>query len=85
MNCRSARQHVLRCSKCRAARRSIRVTQIPFEKLQPFPQLQQVERLLVRAALRLAGYNRTVAAEALGISREGLRKKLQRLGMRLRG
>lgn len=42
--------------------------------------LQAAERILVHAALNTAGGNKSKAAELLGITREGLRKKLLRLG-----
>ncbi|RMH18941.1 MAG: sigma-54-dependent Fis family transcriptional regulator [Acidobacteria bacterium] len=43
--------------------------------------LAEHERELIELRLRLAGGNRTQAAKSLGISREGLRKKLKRLGL----
>lgn len=44
--------------------------------------LDTAERLLVRRALEAAGGNKSRAAELLGVTREGLRKKLLRLGVR---
>lgn len=41
--------------------------------------LQEAEQILVREALRESGGNKSRAAEMLGITREGLRKKLLRL------
>jgi transcriptional regulator with GAF, ATPase, and Fis domain len=41
--------------------------------------LQEMERQLIASVLQHTGGNRTQAAEILGISREGLRTKLQRL------
>jgi DNA-binding NtrC family response regulator len=41
--------------------------------------LQEMEKQLIFSVLRHTGGNRTRAAEVLGISREGLRAKLQRL------
>jgi DNA-binding NtrC family response regulator len=41
--------------------------------------LQEMEKQLIFAVLRHTAGNRTRAAEVLGISREGLRTKLQRL------
>ncbi len=44
--------------------------------------LDEAERLLVRRALEASGGNKSRAAEMLGITREGLRKKLIRFGIR---
>ena len=44
--------------------------------------LQEMERQLISSVLQHTGGNRTHAAEILGISREGLRTKLQRLQIR---
>jgi DNA-binding NtrC family response regulator len=41
--------------------------------------LQEMEKQLIHSVLQHTGGNRTRAAEILGISREGLRTKLQRL------
>ena len=41
--------------------------------------LQEMEKQLICSVLQNTGGNRTQAAEILGISREGLRTKLQRL------
>ena len=41
--------------------------------------LAEHERELIELHLRLSGGNRTRAAQSLGISREGLRKKMKRL------
>jgi transcriptional regulator with GAF, ATPase, and Fis domain len=43
--------------------------------------MDQVERHFVAEALRAHGNNKTSAAKALGITREGLHKKLRQLGM----
>ena len=43
--------------------------------------LEEIERNAVRRALELAGGNRTVAAERLGISRRGLLNKIKRYGL----
>ncbi|MDL2321646.1 sigma-54 dependent transcriptional regulator [Desulfosarcina sp. OttesenSCG-928-B08] len=43
--------------------------------------LQQAERLIIREAMQNASGNKRKAAELLGITREGLRKKLLRMGM----
>ncbi|WP_298069415.1 sigma-54 dependent transcriptional regulator [uncultured Mailhella sp.] len=47
--------------------------------------LQEAEILLVKRALRQAGGNKARAASLLGLSREGLRKKMQRMGGALEG
>ena len=43
--------------------------------------LDEIERELVQRALRRAGGNRSQAARSLGITREGLRYKLQKFGL----
>jgi transcriptional regulator with PAS, ATPase and Fis domain len=43
--------------------------------------VERLERGMIRDALDRAGGNRTRAAEALGITRQGLLKKLKRYGM----
>jgi DNA-binding NtrC family response regulator len=45
------------------------------------PSLLAVERELVQRALHVCAGNKTHAARKLGLSREGLRKKLKRLGL----
>ncbi|MCL1916671.1 MAG: sigma-54 dependent transcriptional regulator [Desulfovibrionaceae bacterium] len=45
------------------------------------PSLLEVERKLVQRALKACEGNKTHAAKRLGLSREGLRKKLKRLGL----
>jgi transcriptional regulator with GAF, ATPase, and Fis domain len=47
----------------------------------PPMSLAQMERHLIRSVLQSTGGNRSHAAEILGITREGLRNKIQRLGM----
>ena len=47
--------------------------------------LAEMEKKLIQPALESTGGNRTRAAEVLGISREGLRTKIQRLGISTRG
>jgi transcriptional regulator with GAF, ATPase, and Fis domain len=46
------------------------------------PRIERLERALIREALSRTGGNQTKAAEALGLSRFGLQKKLQRYRMR---
>lgn len=43
--------------------------------------LAEQEKELIELHLKLSGGNRTQAAQSLGISREGLRKKMKRLGL----
>jgi DNA-binding NtrC family response regulator len=49
-------------------------------KLQPM-SLSEAEKQLISTVLEHTGGNRTRAAEVLGISREGLRVKMQRHGL----
>jgi DNA-binding protein Fis len=44
--------------------------------------LAEMEKRLILSVLEHTGGNRTRAAEVLGISREGLRIKMQRLGIK---
>jgi DNA-binding NtrC family response regulator len=48
--------------------------------IQPM-SLAEMEKKLILAVLRYTTDNRTHAAEILGISREGLRTKMQKLGL----
>lgn len=47
----------------------------------PAMSLAEMEKRLIQTVLESTGGNRTRAAEILGISREGLRTKMQRLGL----
>ena len=58
--------------------RKLSPAELPLNRLEPFPLLQEMERLLIREALNRCSNNRTRAAAALGLAREGLRKKLNR-------
>ncbi len=49
-------------------------------QIQPM-SLAEMEKRLIRTVLESTGGNRTQAAEILGITREGLRTKMQRLGL----
>lgn len=51
----------------------------PLPDIQATFNLEQAERLLVQRALDTCQGNKSRAAELLGITREGLRKKLLRL------
>ena len=57
-----------------------RVTKDRGDLLPPM-SLEEMERRLIRSVLESTDGNRTRAAEVLGISREGLRTKMQRLGL----
>ncbi len=59
----------------------LRATDLPLDRLEQVPPLEEIERLIIVEALRRTHNNKTRAAQALGITREGLRKKLQRLGL----
>jgi transcriptional regulator with PAS, ATPase and Fis domain len=58
------------------------ITLVPIEAL-PLTDglIAQAERKVVEDALAAAGGNKTHAAQMLGITREGLRKKLKRMGI----
>ena len=46
-----------------------------------FRSLEKLERFAIRQALRVAGYNKTRAAELLGLSRGSLYRKLNEYGL----
>jgi hypothetical protein len=56
----------------------LRLRDLPLEDLNQVPNLAEVERLLISVAMNRNQNNRGKAAAALGISREGLRRKLLR-------
>jgi hypothetical protein len=56
----------------------MRLRDLPLEDLNQVPNLAEVERLLISVAMNRNQNNRGKAAAALGISREGLRRKLLR-------
>jgi transcriptional regulator with GAF, ATPase, and Fis domain len=62
-------------------RLSARIAETCGGRSGPTPRLLEQERELIERHLRLAGGNRTHAARALGISRDGLRKKMKRYGI----
>jgi len=51
---------------------------LAISEINPFPRLREVEALFIEAALRRADNRKSKAAELLGVTREGLRKKLIR-------
>ncbi len=59
-------------------RQPLRLRDLPLEDLQQVPNIAEVERLLISVAMSRNQNNRGKAAAALGISREGLRRKLLR-------
>jgi DNA-binding protein Fis len=59
-------------------RQPVRFRDLPIADLVQVPNLAEVERLLVSLAMDRSQNNRGKAAAALGISREGLRRKLMR-------
>lgn len=54
---------------------------IPLEPIELEPRLRELEETLIREALRRSEGNQSRAAEILGISRNGLAKKMKRLGI----
>jgi DNA-binding NtrC family response regulator len=59
-------------------REPLRLRDLPLGDLARIPNLAEVERMLVTEALNRNKNNKGKAAAALGISREGLRRKLSR-------
>lgn len=67
----------------RAARkrqtRKLRLSDLPLEQLEQLPTLAELERLIIAEAMRRNNSVKRLAAEQLGLTREGLRKKILRL------
>jgi transcriptional regulator with GAF, ATPase, and Fis domain len=63
-------------------RLSRRITQAVLAEQESLLSLEEREREVIALHLRLAGGNRSQAARSLGISREGLRTKMKRLGLK---
>lgn len=64
---------------CRMVRHQpMRLRDLPLDDLEVLPNLQQLEEILIEHALRRNANNKVKAAQVLGISREGLRRKLLR-------
>ncbi len=61
--------------------RSLSAADIPLGRVQRLPHIDQMARMLIVEALARSGNNKTAAAAALGMTREGLRKKIMRLGI----
>lgn len=55
--------------------------ELPLTRLNKLPQLEELEKMLIQEALKRFKNNKTRAAEVLGMTREGLRKKIERLGV----
>ncbi|GEM_PF-5375566 len=64
--------------KRQIAGRPLRLRDLPLEDLQHLPNLAEVERLLMQVAMSRHQNNKGRAAAALGLSREGFRRKLER-------
>jgi DNA-binding NtrC family response regulator len=60
---------------------SPRITQSVLEEMTSLDSLTRREKEHIEQHLRLAGGNRSAAARSLGVSREGLRLKMKRLGL----
>ncbi len=65
------------------AERKIEAQELPLNRLQALPQLARLEMMLIEEALNRSHGNKSKAALVLGISREGLRKKYERLARKL--
>lgn len=67
-----------RAERLRSRRRKIRLSDLPLDQLEEI-NLAEIERMLIAEAMRRSGGRKTEAAPLLGLSREGLRKKILRL------
>lgn len=63
------------------ASRKILPKELPLKRLNTLPQLEELEKMLIQEALKRHKNNKTRAAVVLGMTREGLRKKMLRLGV----
>ena len=59
--------------------RQLRLSDLPLERLKELPTLEELERLVIAEAMRRNSSVKRKAAEQLGLTREGLRKKILRL------
>jgi DNA-binding protein Fis len=59
--------------------RELKLSDLPLERLTELPTLAELERLVIAEAMRRNSSVKTKAAEQLGLTREGLRKKIMRL------
>ncbi len=55
----------------------------PFSGFTELPRLDETHKLLITEALRRAGWNQSVAAKIIGISRSGLNKAIKRYGIKI--
>lgn len=68
----------VRAERMRSRRKKFRLSDLPLDQLEEI-NLAEIERMLIAEAMRRAGGRKTEAAPLLGLSREGLRKKILRL------
>jgi len=62
----------------------IRVQALPLHRLEALPQIGELELMLIEEAMQRCHGNKTHAAAVLGVSREGLRRKITRLTQKIR-
>ncbi len=67
-----------RAERLRSRRKKIRLSDLPLDQLEEI-NLAEIERMVIAEAMRRSGGKKTEAAPLLGLSREGLRKKILRL------
>ena len=67
-----------RVERMRNRRKKIRLSDLPLDQLEEI-NLAEIERMVIAEAMRRTGGKKTEAAPLLGLSREGLRKKILRL------
>ncbi len=70
--------------EAQAARQKSLSARIPFSRMQRLPQLQELEKMLIQEAMGRFS-NKTKMARVLGITREGLRKKIIRFNLAVPG
>ncbi len=82
IDCNALNERILGTSRSTGSVPDAAQTHSRDEALPPM-SLAEMEKRLILSVLEHTGGNRTRAAEVLGISREGLRTKMQRLGLSL--
>ena len=75
------RRKLTRSKKRRYAPRRFNEVRACLRRMKYLPTLMELDRLLMKEALERC-YTKTEAASVLGLTREGLRKKLYRMGLR---